>query len=241
MSFDVTFGICVNGDSPYLDTLIASIHDMYHLSENVGKYKIIIASQTDKWLPAKKNWIADQAQYPNLCIVHDYYKFDKFWDGWSAAMNKLYCPDVQCCAIETLEGKRSADWMINPNVLDKAMDTYPELADILRKAGPHENGPRYVNALPYTVSDLTNIQYISGGYILCKTDLLRKVRMDETLLPGSSEDVEWSERVIASGAKIIFNFGAHMRIQKPNKWAVTEMPPRAITILKAYNDWHNTI
>lgn len=234
---NITYGICVGENSPYLDTLVDSIHMMYKMYNMIQyhgtkpKYEIIKAEGPD-WLPAKKNRIADQAQYPNLCIVHDYYKFSPFWFESTLYFDQTNFWDIAACRVFTNEGKRSADWMIDPFVIDDAIVLYPQLQDILLNCAPHENGARFVNALPYHVNDLTKFQYISGGYILCKTDVLRNTRFNESMLPGSPEDVEWSERVLATGAILKFNPTGNMHIQKPNKWAVTEMPMEAVEILR---------
>lgn len=237
--FNVTYGICVGNDTQYLSTLRDSIEAMWEEAPSfAGNFEIIMADDATPggWLPQKKNWIADRARYDNLVIVHDYYLFDPFWLDYVAAWDRRWPDwDVMCCPIETFEGHRSADWMVNPNHIDAAIKIYPELESILRAANPFENGARYVNALPYNVDDLTNIQYISGGYIMCKRDLLQGIPMDEALKSGDAEDVEWSQRVIRNHAKIVLNQLPTMKIQKPNKWAVTQMPREAVEIMRTYN------
>lgn len=234
----ITFGICVGDDNRYLDNLLYSIdHQPWQVDD---EYQIITLTNEEVnggWLPVKKNKIAKEAIYENLVLLHDYYMLDPDWLTFFAAYDYMHPEwDVLCGPINTADGKRSADWLLNPNAIDAAIKVYPELADILMKAGPHENGPRYVSSLPYGVVDLHNLQYISGGYIVCKRHLLLRVPMDETMQPGSAEDVDWSERIISLGAKIKFNGWSGATIQKPNKWAVTVMPQAAIDIMRKFND-----
>jgi hypothetical protein len=49
--------------------------------------------------------------------------------------------------------------------------------------------------LDYDNHDHTKEMYISGGYIIIKTQFLRKHRFNEALYWGQAEDVEWSTRI----------------------------------------------
>lgn len=234
----ITFGICVGDDSPYLDRILDSIKDqLWQIDDEYQIITLTTAEAAGGWLPIKKNMIARQALYENLVLLHDYYKLEPDWLTFFTAYDHMHSEwDVMCGPITTAEGKRSADWLLNPNAIDAAIKVYPELSDILMKAAPHENGPRYVSGLPYGVSDLHDLQYVSGGYIVCKRDLLLRVPMNETMQPGSAEDVEWSERIIGLGARIKFNGWSGATILKPNKWAITVMPWAGIDIMRKFND-----
>lgn len=236
----ITVGICTtNLESPEFQACLESFNWLSFQSK--FPVEIIVASQSGMWITHKKNWIASVAQGDYLCLVHDYYKAPRHWlDQQLWGLNLHKDPDVMVSAIYTKEGRRSADWLVNPNHIIEAIKLYPELRNILMDAAPHENGPQYVAGLPYDISDLTNLQYISGGYIFCKRSLLLENPFNEKLVPGDSEDVEWSERIVKSGATIRFNKGSFVEINKPHKWAVTQMPYEAVDILRKYNEQRKT-
>ena len=119
----------------------------------------------------------------------------------------------------------------------------PEAGNELMKAAPHENAPKYVCGLPYSTMGMNPIQYISGGFITIKTDVMRAVPFDETLYQGDAEDVEWSERLVYNyslkteawrNTNCDSNNIGYVKVQKPNKWAVIEMPRSVLTELRTY-------
>ena len=64
-------------------------------------------------------------------------------------------------------------------------------------------------SLPYDNWDCTKWQYISGGYFLVRKDFFMKNPLDEDLIAGQAEDVEWSLR-IREHAKIICNSSSYV-------------------------------
>lgn len=242
---NVSFGVCVGDNTQYLTQCINSITNQIWVESD--NYEIILVGDALKlqaydncviidsngWLPVKKNLIAQKAKYENLVIMHDYYRLPShyIYEFESVDVNDW---DVLVHPVITLEGKRSADWIINPFAMDAAIAEYPELNNILMKAAPHENGARYVSSLPYDVLDLSELQYISGGYIVCKTEVLKNVPMNESLQPGAPEDVLWSQNLIDRGYKPKLQIIDPIEIMKPNKWAVSEMPNEAIDIMRRF-------
>ena len=119
----------------------------------------------------KKNIIAQQAQYDNLVIFHDYYEFDSQWyngylrfgDDWDV------CSNAQLL----ITGKRHfTDWVVWDSPVF----------------------PRYTS-LAYSDWSHTRYMYQSGGYMLIKREFLLRFPMNESMPWGTAEDVEWSLRM----------------------------------------------
>ena len=128
---------------------------------------------TDGWLPKKKNLVAKFALHDTLVLLHDYYLFDPSWYARWVAFNKHMTWDVASNAQYLLNGKRHfTDWVI----------------------WDHPTLPRY-HSLGYQDWVHTQHQYISGGFFLVRRDFLRQYPINETMPPGSPEDVEWSLRI----------------------------------------------
>jgi GT2 family glycosyltransferase len=248
----ITFGICVSSKQQTLKVM-----DSIMSIDNIGKidYEIItvglendlpdhsmarkIISPDGAWLPTKKNLIAKYARYDIVCIVHDYYRFDFDWFNVLRNYNRVnWSWDILQSRIFTQEGHRHSDWIVNQKYMDAMLESHPRQKEILTSIAPHENGPRWVCGLPYDVTGLEHIQYISGGYILAKKDVFRDVPLNESMQPGSAEDLEWSERVIEAG--YIFNMVPEMVMMtdKPGKWRVYEMAPSTVEILRNMYEHH---
>lgn len=122
----------------------------------------------------KKNLAAREAQFDKLCIMHDYVGlqsgwragFEAFGFDWNVAMN----------IIQNSDGSRHRDWMCW---------NHPRLA----------SGHGCIEAclMPYDAH--TKFMYISGTYFCVKRDFFLRNPLNENLLWGEGEDVEWSLRV----------------------------------------------
>lgn len=243
-----TFGICVGNNQEYLENLLQSIENQPW--EKYGsKVQIILMFNEgtkildrewktraecyfiDGWLPQKKNKIAKLAFYENLVLLHDYYLLDPNWLETVHFYSMNYSWDILCSRVINQNGSRGADWLINPRVMDKALSNSPELSKILREIAPHEQ-LRHICGLPYYCGDFRNLQYVSGGYIMCKTKVFLDVPMDESLVPGEPEDVNWSEACIRTGYLPSMSMNTLVRIQKPGKWEVPTLTEEALEIFK---------
>ena len=200
--------------------------------------------ETSGWLPQKKNLIAREAKYDFLCIVHDYYLFDEWWyDGVKevVATKQHYDEkwDLLGTFVERIEdGERGPDWVVNPFHMKKFLEQ-PENSDIfneLKQLYPTENHPMYVVGLSPYEKRLTKIQYVSGGYIMCRKEVLKNVPFDENMRPGEAEDIEWFGRVQKQNYILAFNSFSHVYTQKPNKWKVFQLLPHHVDRLKEYID-----
>jgi hypothetical protein len=238
-----------------LDVLISSINremtdDLYNPS-NKFRYEIILCGnqtiidhcqniggpirpynfdETERpgWITRKKNLIAQAASGDALVLLHDYYKLEPGWLKAFHAFDTLYEGQWQVMLnrVLTLEGYRHSDWLIHPQFLEELCIEFPGAAKRLMEEAPHENHPKYVCGLPYHVGDLTHLQYVSGGYMVVKTDFLLANPWNEDLAWGDAEDLEWSSRVLRDeGWPILFfNPAAKVSVQKPGKWRVFQTP-----------------
>lgn len=156
--------IIVGGEPPILTK------DSQLLMENV---RIISFNEGQRpaWITRKKNIIAQDAVFDNICIMHDYMVFDKNWfKGWEEFGDKW---DVGINPVLNQDNSRFRDWML--------------------WLGNYENGQ--IHFLDYAVADRTNEMYISGSYFCVKRDFIRSYPLDEHRSWGEGEDVEWSLRL----------------------------------------------
>lgn len=190
---EFTFGIITSGDN-FLQVLkiIESIKNL-----SIKNYEILIIGGDNSyeseefikhhpfnddlkhgWITKKKNIITEKARYENIVYMHDYIIFDKNWyKGFLKFGNKY---DVAMNQILNKDKKRFRDWTLwpeNNNFID----------DIV--------GKNLNCLLPYNVDNLTDYMYISGTYWVAKKKVMQEFQLNEKLLWGESEDVEWSKRV----------------------------------------------
>ena len=253
----ISFGICVgpNWNDEWLTACIKSIED-----QNIPEYEIILSfdkfnadyrmmkyfrndmviHQLGEWLPKKKNTIAEIAKYDTLVIVHDYYLFDDDWyDGvkeYNASIGYNNWDLMNNFVLRLEDSERGPDWVINPQYMKKFLDN-PANSDILselKNLYPTENHPMYVVGLSPHEKNLTPLQYVSGGFIMCKRKVLLSVPFNEDMKPGESEDLEWFERVKKSTDKfkLTFNTFSIVYTQKPNKWRVFQLPMHHVERLR---------
>ncbi len=183
----LTFGICSTYENiPQLSEVVESIRAL-----NIPKYEILIAGvkphgltlptfpntwhlAVDGWLPQKKNTIAKVAQYDTLVLLHDYYLFDPMWyKSYSERTGISERFDICSNPQYLIDGTRHAtDWI----------------------TWDHPTLGRYWS-LPYDDWSNTKYQYISGGFFIVRRQFLVENPLNESMPPGSPEDVEWSLRV----------------------------------------------
>lgn len=147
------------------------------------------------WITKKKNDIAKISKYENLVIFHDYYVFDINWyNGFIKIQSEFELCDVCVNPILLINGNRDfTDWV--------TWD-HPE-------HGVHKS-------INYDNSSLIKYQYISGGYFIVKRNFFLKNRLNEELLAGEQEDVEWSLR-IREHSKIICNKNSLVKHNKVHR------------------------
>jgi hypothetical protein len=98
------------------------------------------------------------------------------------------------------DGTRYRDWCIwphNGNHMDKLME-------------------RKECLIPYDMTHLSKYMYISGMYWIAKKDIMEKYPLNESLVWGQGEDVEWSKR-IRNNHNFDMNVNSYVYIIKPGK------------------------
>jgi hypothetical protein len=189
---DFSFGIITDGNSDL--NLLIIINSIYQ--QNIENFEIIIIGNSkikknDKiniinfdeslrssWITKKKNIISENAKYENIVFLHDYVIFDENWykgflkfgNNWNICMN----------VIKNKDGNRFRDWSLWYEDAINLFDKIKETRELL---------------LPYDVFNLSHIMYISGTYWVVKKEIMKEFPLNENLIWGESEDVEWSKRV----------------------------------------------
>jgi len=210
---DFTFGIVTDGKSDhYIKLIISSI-----IRNNIPKYEIIIVGnscieQSDNirlftfdenikpaWLNRKKNIISLNAKYDNIVILHDYVALE---DNWYEGFLK-YGDNFDWCITKVFNnyGQRFRDYTLFPYKVDYLNLNYC----------PGDDIDIYFNnncLLPYDFINTikTNkYMYISGSYWVIKKSTATKYLLDERLVWGQGEDVEYSKRLHENGIIIKLN------------------------------------
>lgn len=208
-----TFGIITLGNSDnFINEIIESI-----FKNNIPNFEIIIVgntkiAQTDKiqiidfnenikagWITRKKNIIVQQANYENVVLLHDYIILGENWyEGFLQFGNEF---DLCVTKIKTKNGNRFRDYTLFPHHVDYLNIDYSPGCDI---------DPYFDNncLLPYDF--INNIStnkymYVSGSYYVIKKHIATKHLLDENLVWGRGEDVEYSKRLHNNGIIIKCN------------------------------------
>tara|TARA_Y100001972_G_scaffold128324_1_gene188548 strand:- start:2513 stop:3196 length:684 start_codon:yes stop_codon:yes gene_type:complete len=148
---------------------IILVGDHYHAEGITGDDIIKVdfdESIRKAWITKKKNIVAQTAKYENLSIHHDYITLDDEW--YEGFQNFGYEWDVCMTKIQDMNGQRYRDFV-----------TWDPITFV-----------DYYSSNP----DTSNM-YISGGYFCVKRDYLLSNPLDETLVAGEGEDLEWSVRL----------------------------------------------
>ena len=184
-----TFGIITSGNS---NQSIFNIHRSILMQGIDDDYEIIVVggqpidiegvshfefdeSIKPGWITKKKNIIAQNASFENICLLHDYVyllegwyeNFLVFGSDWDVCMN----------SIVNMDGQRFRDWVTGTRFCQEK--------DIV--------------FLDYEDHSRTSQMYVSGTYFCVKRDFLIENPIDEELAWGQGEDVEWSERILHLG------------------------------------------
>lgn len=196
--------LLIGPSSDQLNTILNCNKNLKHISfEDVSD---------NGWITKKKNIAVQASKYDNLVITHDYIGFCENWysnflefgDDWDVCMNP----------IRTMDNKRFRDWV--------------EWVDYTK---PGSNwGPVF---LEYRDHSKINKMYISGTYWCAKKEYMLKNPLDEKLLWGQGEDVEWSIRC-RNNWIYKMNYKSIVKILKDKKDMHPNpvLDPDRITILK---------
>lgn len=191
-----TFGIIYDGSKlNNLTEFIKSVEGMRGLRE----YEIVIcgprvdAMETDRvkfveftdkfstygWITEKKNVIVKEAQFENLCILHNRYVLDPgFLEGFEQFG---YDFDAISCRQIEKNGRRFPDWVAT-------------------------SGWWTLNAVSILeINDYNHNIYINGGFIVAKRTTLLKNPWNPLIFWNQAEDVELSRRLSEAGIVARFN------------------------------------
>lgn len=217
---EFTFGIITDGSNDnFLNTIIDSIERQNIPDE---KYEVIIVGNSNvqsrkntrvinfnesikqSWITKKKNIITSESKFENIVFLHDYIQL---LDGWYSGFIQ-YGNDFLACMniILNADNTRFRDWTVFP---------------------PYQNVQatgvrRYL--LPYTVTNLSNYQYFSGAYFVCKKKIMMEIPLNERLSWGEGEDVEWSS-IYKSKYKFSINALSSVKLLKYKPRIFDEMTP----------------
>jgi len=209
-----TFGIVTSGNADnFISTIIDSI-----VKNNIPNYEIIIVGNTNieetsnikkiyfdenirkDWITRKKNIIVNNAKYENIVLLHDYVTFV---DGWYNGFLQ-FGNDFEFCITKIInnDGKRFRDYTLYPNFLD------------------YDNYFKDNCLLPYDFKNnikTNKYMYISGSYYIIKKHIACKYLLDESLIWGQGEDLEYSERLQSNGVIIKCNHYSEVYLLKQKK------------------------
>ena len=141
------------------------------------------------WITKKKNLLTKKAKYENIVYFHDYHAF---MPGWYEGFLK-FGDDWDICmnVIENIWGDRFRDWI----------------------SWDHPNYPKR-GFMDYEDKDAPKHSYISGSYWVAKKKFMEENPLNEDLMYGDAEDLEWSLRV-RDKAKHVMNPHSIVRHIRP--------------------------
>jgi hypothetical protein len=231
---DFSFGIITSDyTQQYLENTIQSIID-----QNIENYEILVIGGKNtflnsfredkqfirhfkfdedvkkKWITRKKNMIIEESNFENIVFLHDYLVLDRDWyKGYLDFGNNFFvCTNI----IFNLDNTRFRDWTLSPS-------------NFLRIDKKLAINMEYL--LPYCEKKLTKYMYISGAYWVAKKKFMKKNKLNEKLLWGQGEDIEWSHRVRRK-TEFKFNERSAVYLQKQKETYFTEINKENLNIIK---------
>lgn len=195
---DITFGIITTKEtSVFMKEIIDSIRQL-----SIKNYEIVVVGGDDivgsdiihlpfdefvrdKWITKKKNLITSVAKYENIVYTHDYIRFDKNW--YADLCDNFF---VSSNIILNLDGSRFRDWCLNE-----------QHNGLFYSIGMDVSSRKMI--IPYD-KNFSKFMYISGSYFIAKKCVMEEFPLNEQLVWGQGEDVEWSNRVLTK-YKFSFN------------------------------------
>jgi hypothetical protein len=156
------------------------------------------------WITKKKNIITQNAKYENIVYMHDYIILDQNWyNGFLTYGNNF---DVVINPIKNLDGSRFRDWVLNINFLHgmklingkrtnpsiHALDEWIQVNEnVVKKYNININNQTHYLSYDDDGKKWQNYIYISGSYWVAKKNVMTDFPLNENLLHGQGEDVDW--------------------------------------------------
>lgn len=229
-----TFGIITNNNEKNVNLIIDSIE-----KQSIPEYEIIVVGIQNinrkntkcilfdenihpGWITKKKNTITNNATYENIVYMHDYMILNNDWyRGFIQYGNDF---DIIVNKIINTDGTRFRDWILNFDFLNgmyfnvnttetgvKSPYSWIKHKDsLLGVLGIANNRPTIFLDYEDSGEKWQEFIYISGSYFVCKKYVMEEYKLNESLLHGQGEDVEWSQRV---RNKYKFKVNPHSSIQ----------------------------
>jgi hypothetical protein len=186
---DFTFGIVTGGGcDERIREIISSIEEL-----EIPNYEVLVVGPTSvrggnittipfdetvkkAWITRKKNLITNQAKYENIVYLHDYITFDRNWyQGFLDFGNDF---EAVMCRMNNFDGTRYRDWCLwsrNHSIIDWVV--YPNRT-----------------LISYDLTEVKSHLYFSGAFWVAKKSFMENCPLNEDLVAGQAEDVEWSKR-----------------------------------------------
>jgi len=169
------------------------------------------------WITRKKNMITTAAQYDTIVYMHDYFALspgflEAFYETDADGQRVERKFNIGMTQIKYRNGKRFRDWCI-----DAMIDQFARQ-----------------RMLPYDVTNLSTIMYISGSYWIAKRDVMCEEPQDERFMAGQAEDIDWSHRVRDKfGFTMLYHPDSYAICLKDDKPCVhEEMTDETVNIVK---------
>lgn len=235
-----SFGIITYADNGVSDLLKASVESIRSLK--IPQYEIIIVGnqsvlnkwpdfqhsdirlinfnegQKAKWITRKKNIITDQARFENVVYQHDYVVYDSNWyegfkqfgDNFNICLTKVTNPKANREADRPEDFVKTATGDEN-RFRDLVLDMWV-MEGKLRSLGINKRSC----VIPYHAynSRLSKYMYINGTYWVAKKSFMKRCRLNEGLVWGQGEDVEFSRRA-SRLTEFAFNPHSIAKLNKP--------------------------
>ena len=201
INMNFTFGIITHKDADdYIDEIITSIE-----AENIPDYEIIVVGDYKRtrdrtkviafdetiknaWITRKKNIITENAKNDIIVYSHDYVKLNEgFYDNWKSFGDDW---DIAMNVVKNYNGARFRDWVVldDPRVKPGWLQEEPWCPP----GGKIREGRSFFPSYDYKD---TQYMYISGGYWIAKKHVMQEEPLNEDIVWGQAEDVEWSDRI----------------------------------------------
>ena len=181
-------------------------------------------SQKPMWITRKKNLITHNSTKENIVYLHDYIGFTPGW--YEGQLKKGNNFDIRMDKIINYDGTRFRDWSIWPH-------NGNEMDSIIGREC----------LIPYNIDQLVKYMYISGTYWIAKRRVMLEFPLNENLLWGQGEDVEWSKQV-REKCNFQMNENSSVNILKPGKdrafeYATEDTVNRALQFINVNNSQKN--
>jgi len=229
---DITFGIVTGAENVEVMGRVAQMV-MSIEQQRIPNYEIVVVCPPGRgtdldnvrlihfdekingkaWITKKKNLITEAAKYPYVVYAHDYmYHHAGWYQSWVEWLSWGRDFEIAVNGIFTMEGARHSDWVVCPYDLWAARPDLKDTWELL---------------LPYDITHLSPIMYISGGWWIAKKEFMEQHPLPEELGWGESEDVVWSKR-FRNDVTFKINPEAQVQLMKPGKWAPGMIKPEHV-------------